>query len=432
MDKKKITLVILVVFLVSLFSGCIGDETVLNEIPIVEITYPYSSSTVVSPGIVIISGTASDADGDDTLVSVEVKVDDGEWQIAKGVTQWSFDWSNFDLEDGSYTISVRANDGFEYSEIEEIVIRVDHPESVESDSHRWALFVASANGSPDNETKLGNGGLVLAEEITEYLVKNCGYSTSNIIILFDDGWIRNDNGCGERVQTLQQRKHTYDVTYGGATKQNVKAAIDYIITESNQFTDSEVFMWFFSHGVGEEEDTRTGGKIFESSEIVLWDDILVDNELGHMLDKLKSEETCIIVDACFSGGFADKTIFSYPTFFLLKSEIPRTGRVVISGASKYRVGYASTTQGPLFTLLWFEGLKTGAADGYRPGFFDTGRPTKLKRYKDGKVSVEEAFYYARYTLKNDDQLKDYCEMEPQINDMYPRRILDRDGLVLGD
>ena len=40
----------------------------------------------------------------------------------------------------------------------------------------------------------------------------------------------------------------------------------------------------------------------------------------------------------------------------------------------------------------FEGLTTGDADGFRPGLLSTGKPRKLNIFKDGKVSVEEAFY----------------------------------------
>jgi hypothetical protein len=168
--------------------------------------------------------------------------------------------------------------------------------------------------------------------------------------------------------------------------------------------------------------------------VFLWDDALTDQEIGDLLSDLKSKKTCVIVDACFSGGFADKTIYHFPTFFLLRSGIPSSGRVVMTGASKFRIGYASTTQGPLFSLLWFEGLKTGDADGFRPGIRHMGRQTKLRIFKDGTVSAEEAFYYARYMLRTTGDLEDYSKMEPQINDQYPHRGLLRSlgGLVLGE
>jgi hypothetical protein len=177
----------------------------------------------------------------------------------------------------------------------------------------------------------------------------------------------------------------------------------------------------FGHGYGDENNTFTGGKILENSAIFLWDDLVTDQELGDLLSGLKSDKTCVIVDACYSGGFAEKTIYNLPTFFLLRSDVPRSGRIVISGASKFRLGYASTTEGPLFSLWWFEGIETGKADGFRPGIGKSGRPTHLGIFKNGKVSVEEAFYYARYMLRTVKTLEDYKKMEPQINDQYPRK-----------
>jgi len=431
MDKKLVALLITISVVTPLLAGCLSEDKIDNDIPLVAINYPRNGETVSN--LVMISGIAFDPDGDDdTLVRVEVKIND-EWYIARGTTQWSYDWRTYEIDDGFYTIYVRAWDSTSYSEIEEITLKVDNPETVESDTHRWAVFIGAANFPPDNESKLGNGGLYLAEEIAAYFITEYNYASSNIIILFDDGWIRTNNGYGDKIKTLQQRLHDYDITYGGATKENVIASINHVIEESNKYEDSEVFISIFSHGYGDQENTLTGGKILEESAVFLWDDILTDKELGTLLSGLKSEETCVIVDACFSGGFADKTIYNFPTFFLLRSNIPKPGRVVISGASKFRSGYASTTQGPLFTLLWFEGIKTGNADGFRPGLLKTGRPTILKIFKDGKTSVEEAFYYARYVLRKDENLEDYKDMAPQINDQYPNRgpIRSIKGLILG-
>ena len=423
MDKKVIAILLFVSVTLPLLSGCIGEKRSGNEEPSVEITYPRDGMTV--SGIVMVSGTASDPDGDTTLVRVEVMINDDEWNIADGTAKWSYDWRTYEINNSLYTIRVRSWDGTDYSNVEEINVRVDNSESVESGTHKWAVFIGTANFPEDNKSKLGNGGLDLEEEMATYFIESYQYSTSNIIILFDDGWIRADNGYGNRIETLQERRHKYDVIYGGATKENVMASISYVIEESNKYDDSEVFIWMFGHGYGDENNTFTGGKLLENSAIFLWDDVITDQGLGDLLSGLRSDKTCVIVDACYSGGFADKTIYNLPTFFLLHSGTPKSGRVVISGASKFRLGYASTTQGPLFSLLWFEGLKTGKADGFRPGIDKSGRPTHLKIFKNGKVSVEEAFYYARYMLRTEKTLEDYKKMEPQINDQYPHRGLLR-------
>lgn len=416
------------------------EEVKINEKPTVEITYPRYGATVSK--IVTISGTASDPDGDNKLVNVEIRIDNNWMQLEVNnnlmdfddTIKWSYEWTTYDIEDGIYNISVRSFDGEDYSEIEEIRIRVNNPKSVESDSHKWAIFIAASNFPEENESKLGNGALNLAEKMSAYFIEQLEYSTRNIIILFDDGWIRDENGYGEPIETLQERNHEYDITYGGTTKATVLSSLEYIIEESNQFEDSEVFIWISSHGCGDNTKKTFGGKILERSAIFLWDDTMTDKELGESLLKLRSDKTCIIVDACYSGGFADKTIFNLPEIILLNSDIPSSGRVVITGASKFRIGYASTTMGPLFSQIWFYGIESGEADGYRPGLFDTGRPTRLKLFKDGKVSVEEAFFYARYTLKNSEDFEDYSKMEPQMNDQYPKKgsIGSSKGLILGE
>jgi hypothetical protein len=106
----------------------------------------------------------------------------------------------------------------------------------------------------------------------------------------------------------------------------------------------------------------------------------------------------------------------------------------MTGASKFTLGYASTTEGPLFSQLWLYGIISGEADGFRPGILKIGRQTFLKIFKDGKVSVEEAFFYARYVLRRNENLKEYNKMEPQINDQYPRRGIfgSLKGLILGE
>ncbi|MCX6663312.1 MAG: caspase family protein, partial [Euryarchaeota archaeon] len=333
---------------------------------------------------------------------------------------------------GMYTISARSFDGKDYSEIQSITVTLNNPTSVDSGAHKWAIFIAAANFPEENDTKLGNGGLYLAEDMAAYLIKNSQYPTSNIMILFDDGWIRKDNGYGTKQKTLQERPHEYDITYGSATKANVLASLQYLINESNTYPDSEVFLWIFNHGAGNKNQPLTGGKILQSSEIFLWDDTVTDKELGDILAPLESKKAAILIDACYAGGFADRTILNLRTSLFSRSGIPHDGRIVISGTSKFRTGYASTTQGPIFSLLWFEGLSSGKADGYRPGLFDRGVPRNLKMFQDGKVSVEEAFYYARTMLRTDEKYQDFKSMQPQINDEYPHRgvLRNRGELIL--
>jgi len=427
----KIFLISLLLFL-PLFTGCLEETPEKNHPPIISILYPSNNQKVKD--IIKITGTAEDQDGNNEIKLVEIKINGSDWIEAEGTTVWSYDWVTYKSGEGIVPLYVRCFDGTDYSEIVEFSVNVDNAISTESDEHRWAVFIIAANWPSKNETKLGNGGLNLAEEMSEYFIETLKYPTDNVYILFDDGWIRDDNGYGARIETLEQRPHTFDISYGGATEENVKSILYHVVEEANQFSDSEVFLWFAGHGEGDDTNQFTGGKILERSAIFLWDEELTDRELGDILYSLRSDDTTIIVDACFSGGFADRTILDFPTFFLLNSGIPGSGRVVMTGASKFRTGYASTIQGPLFTNLWFQGITSGEADGYRPGVFSIGKPPRNRFSLDGKVSVEEAFYYARYVLRTDVNLDDYDGMEPQINDQYPNRgnLRSKAELVLGE
>ncbi len=71
---------------------------------------------IVTSDTVTISGTASDPDGDEQLVSVEIQINDGDWIQVEGTTTWSYEWDVSQLT-GSYAIKARSYDGEDYSPI---------------------------------------------------------------------------------------------------------------------------------------------------------------------------------------------------------------------------------------------------------------------------------------------------------------------------
>lgn len=94
-----------------------------NVPPIVNIISPISGTV---SGNITIRGTAHDLDGDETIESIQVKIDD-EWEYTDGTIDWSFRWDTTTLDDGNYTIFVRAFDGIDYSMIKSVTIYVDNP-----------------------------------------------------------------------------------------------------------------------------------------------------------------------------------------------------------------------------------------------------------------------------------------------------------------
>jgi len=85
-----------------------------NYPPEVEITSPDDDSTV--SGIVTLRGAAHDDDGDESIEKVEVKIGEGNWQLADGTSSWELELDTTGYPDGWYDIVARAYDGQEYSD----------------------------------------------------------------------------------------------------------------------------------------------------------------------------------------------------------------------------------------------------------------------------------------------------------------------------
>ncbi len=73
-----------------------------------------------------VKGKAEDQDGD--LEKVEVKIGNGNWEIATGKTDWSYKIDTTNYDDGTYKIYTRAYDRNEYSDIAIIELRFENVE----------------------------------------------------------------------------------------------------------------------------------------------------------------------------------------------------------------------------------------------------------------------------------------------------------------
>ena len=90
-----------------------------NHAPWVKIVLPPNHSTV--RGTVTVHGHSGDADANDAVELVQVKIDAGEWvnatPSADGWGHWTFDWDTTTVDDGWHAFAARAFDGEKYSEV---------------------------------------------------------------------------------------------------------------------------------------------------------------------------------------------------------------------------------------------------------------------------------------------------------------------------
>jgi len=95
----------------------------VNTPPNVTMTAPEPDAYV--SGTVDVQGTAGDDDGNDTLQEVEIRIDDGPWQPADGLTAWAYGWNATLHADGAHVLAARAYDGHTFSSVVQRTVYVD-------------------------------------------------------------------------------------------------------------------------------------------------------------------------------------------------------------------------------------------------------------------------------------------------------------------
>jgi peptide/nickel transport system substrate-binding protein len=96
----------------------------VNQLPSVSIDSISQGQTLI--GVVNVTGTAGDPDGNFTLVNVDVRIDDGNWQLANGTTSWYFELNTTLLPEDSHTVYARSFDGINYSSLASVTATVNN------------------------------------------------------------------------------------------------------------------------------------------------------------------------------------------------------------------------------------------------------------------------------------------------------------------
>jgi len=82
--------------------------------------------------VVVIRGKSSDLNND--VLSVEVSLNGNFWKEVNGTSNWTFEFSEEDVDNRNVTVRIRSWDGYHYSEIEEFDIDIDE---LKSGRHEW-------------------------------------------------------------------------------------------------------------------------------------------------------------------------------------------------------------------------------------------------------------------------------------------------------
>lgn len=93
------------------------------------------NQTIVS-GEVLLSGVATDSDGD--IERIEVRVHNGSWIPGLGTGYWTYQWDSTTVVNGQYLIHARSFDGTEYSDIATVLLVVENTKDEDDESDKIA------------------------------------------------------------------------------------------------------------------------------------------------------------------------------------------------------------------------------------------------------------------------------------------------------
>ncbi|MDD5503388.1 MAG: caspase family protein [Candidatus Thermoplasmatota archaeon] len=185
------------------------------------------------------------------------------------------------------------------------------------------------------------------------------------------------------------------LTCGKATAASISSAIQSVVAKCD--ADDEFVFYYSGHGswlIESEIDLFNGEYVMES-------------DFENAMTGMKSTNVFMCFDCCQSGGFAGfNPIGPHYVAIPMFEGLASGGWIVVSAASLV-FSYDGADGGVFTNLFWRDGLANGEADYnlYAGLIGGTG--------EDSRVSVEEAFYYAKYALDVSNQ-----ESQPMMDDQY--------------
>lgn len=254
----------------------------------------------------------------------------------------------------------------------------------------WALIVGISNYEHVNDLSYAH---LDAEEMADTLTTYHGWSESQIYVLLDSQ----------------------------ASKSSI---IDHIARIDSQEDSDDLFLFFFAgHGSQGGSDEYPYDEADGMDEYIIPYDCdwstgtaIRDDELEAALDSLESSRKVVILDTCFSGGFARGAELQARSITLSDSAAKRStvpesigtrdlnkeGYVTLTSCDEYEYALESSElENGVFTYYLVEGLVPGY-----PADFDS----------DKMVSAEEAFSYASPRTTDFVYNRYFFDQNPQIYD----------------
>jgi hypothetical protein len=190
------------------------------------------------------------------------------------------------------------------------------------------------------------------------------------------------------------------LTNADATVAGVRRAFTSVAREAGP---DDMFLFFFS-GHGSQEDSVTSAQEPDgrTESIILRDGEITDQEMARLFNSLDTRLSLLVLDSCFSGGFARNVVDRPGVMGLFSSEEDLTSAV----ADKFEAG------------------------GYLSHFLRAGLAGDGDGDGDGAVTAGELATYLRAQFVAEVQGVESETMEGQRN--YQNLVIDRGGVQIDD
>jgi len=235
-------------------------------------------------------------------------------------------------------------------------------ESPQRRKHRWAVLIGISDyAGGENDIQYADDVL----DMLKTLIEVYGYRRENIRLLISDYKVNN------------------------ATRNDIIGVIDWL--RDREVAGDEVVFFYSGHGArgiandGDKEVIDEAIVPYEcTSDALIW-----DGDLKQMFSDFEASRIIFIFDSCYAGGMTD---------------LKASGRVVCMASTESCASYESSIlQNGVFTYYFVdEGMYQGKAD---------------TTPSDGKVTVEEAFDYARANVPT------VVPQKPTISDSFENDLL---------
>lgn len=253
--------------------------------------------------------------------------------------------------------------------------------STDLSEKKYAIIINGGGSAPkDNFIRYWNNCSLMYKTLIE---KN--YSRENIFVLSSDGTSTNvdtntgadpyDGGSLFSQDLDLDCDGTNDIGYA-ATKSDVSTVFDLIKDKLEEDYKSNIFIYVTDHGY-----LPTDGSSSADVRLWLWDGLMSPEGFFKELRKLnKANFIQIVMDECYSGGFADE---------LKKTDI----KAVIATSCNYNQQAKSTSSYSYFILEWLSAIKGISL------YDNSNISTIVDTDFDGFISFEEASVYAKKRME---------------------------------